>query len=84
MSNNFDSFYDDMIKDIKPAASDPKEINMNELGAKMEKAVKEAYERGLKAAEAAVKQEPKEPDEPKEPEEPTEPKEPDEPKEEDN
>ena len=72
MSNNFDSFYDDMIKDIKPAASDPKEINMNELGAEMEKAVKEAYERGLKAAEAAVKQEPKEPEEPKEPDEPLE------------
>ena len=57
MSNNFDSFYDDMIKDIKPAASDPKEINMNELGAKMEKAVKEAYEKGLKEPE-----EPKEED----------------------
>lgn len=64
MRGKWDDFIDDMAKDVQPAKTDPKEVNMNELGKMMEEQVKKAFE------SVSKKQEPSEPAEPKEPEEP--------------
>ena len=64
MRGKWDDFIDDMAKDVQSAKTDPKEVNMNELGKMMEEQVKKAFE------SVSKKQEPSEPAEPKEPEEP--------------
>lgn len=57
MKGKWDDFIDEMAKDVQPAKTDPKEINMNELGKMMEEQVKKAFESVSTKQEQSVPEE---------------------------